>query len=83
MLYAGYIVYRTTGAFVPRKTALRVCLAVALAFGVGFLTPITGRPLTIILATLVAVAYLIVLVLTGELGRAELTLLRTIAGKKP
>jgi len=83
MLYAGYTVRRATGAFVPGKTALRVSLAVALAFALGFIVPITSRPLTIALSVLVAAGYLLVLIVTGELGRAELTLLRTIAGKKP
>lgn len=59
-------------AFVPWKTALRVGAAIALAYVVGGALPTLGKVVTLGAAALVGVAYVGLLVVTGELGREDL-----------
>jgi stage V sporulation protein B len=69
-------------AFVPLKTALRVGLCVVGAFFVGGLMPTFSILLTPVVATGVVLAYLVALVVTGELGKADLALVASIAGRR-
>ena len=82
-LVVGVIAVRkAAGAFVPWKTALRVGLCVAGAFALGGAMPIFSKPLTIVVAAGVGLAYLVVLVVTGELGKEDLALIVSIAGRR-
>ncbi len=82
-LVVGVItVRRAAGAFIPWKTALRVALCIAGAYFVGGHTPIFGKLITPIVAGGVIVAYLIALVVTGEIGKADLALVVSIAARK-
>jgi stage V sporulation protein B len=76
---AAVITFRVTRAFVPIKTALRVLLAVAAAFAMfGYLPGHVGRLSTIALAGAVGVGYLLLLAVTGELGREDIASLRAL-----
>jgi stage V sporulation protein B len=75
-------VRREAGAFVPWKTAVRVGLCVAGAYALGGITPMFSKLLTPIAAGGVVVAYLIVLVVTGELGKDDLALVASIATRR-
>jgi stage V sporulation protein B len=82
-LVVGVIsVRRIAGAFVPLKTALRVGACVAVAFVVGGMTPMFSKLLTPVVATGVVLAYLAALVVTGELGKEDLALVASIAGRR-
>jgi stage V sporulation protein B len=73
-------VRKVAGAFVPLKTALRVGLCVAGAFVLGGVMPMFSKLLTPIVATGVVLAYFVALIGTGELGKADLALIVSIAG---
>jgi stage V sporulation protein B len=82
-LVVGVVAVRKiAGAFVPLKTAVRVGLCVAGAFVVGGMMPTFSKLLTPVIATGVVVAYLVALVGTGELGKADLALIVSIAGRR-
>ena len=69
-------------AFVPWKTALRVGLCIALASFVGRIAPVLPKPVTIVAAAFVGVAYLVALVVLRELGKEDLSLLLSIARRR-
>ena len=72
-LVAGIVaVLRVARAFVPWKTAVRVAGAVALAFAFGPSIPHVGRFAVVLVAAALGVAYVVLLIVTGELGRTDL-----------
>jgi stage V sporulation protein B len=82
-LVVGVVSVRAiAGAFVPWKTAARVGACVAVAFVLGGVTPTFSKVLTPLVAACAVVAYLLALVLTGELGKADLALVASIAGRR-
>jgi stage V sporulation protein B len=82
-LVVGVIaVRRVAGAFVPWKTALRVGLCIAGAFALGGVMPTFSKLLALFVAAGVGIAYLVVLVITGELGKDDLALVVSIAARR-
>jgi stage V sporulation protein B len=75
---AGLMVVRRAGAFVPARTAVRVSVALAACYGAGLVLPRVSRVFAPAAALAVAVAYMGVLVLTGEIGRDDLSMLRSL-----
>ena len=82
LVVAVIMVRRAAGAFIPWKTALRVALCIAGAFALGAHTPMFAKLITPIVAGGVVVLYLIALVVTGELGKADLSLVLSIAARQ-
>jgi stage V sporulation protein B len=79
---AAYLVKKTAGALVPFRTLLRTLISVAVAVAVGRLLPL-GRPLLVVpAAALVGLVYLGGLVVSRELGRADLALLSRVLKKR-
>jgi uncharacterized membrane protein YoaK (UPF0700 family) len=78
---AAVLVRRQAGAFVPPVTAIRVLLALGACYGLGFVVPRVPRVVVPGLALAVACAYVGILVLTGELGRADLAMLGALRPK--
>jgi stage V sporulation protein B len=79
---AGYFLHRRLGAFVPVKTIARVVLAVGVAMAIGRVIPWT-RPLqTLVEAAIVGLAFLGTLVVTRELGKADLASIRSVRAKR-
>ncbi|MCL2447938.1 MAG: lipopolysaccharide biosynthesis protein, partial [Polyangiaceae bacterium] len=76
------IVRSRTGAFIPLATAARVGLAIATCGALGPLLPHVGRLGAPALAFAVAAVYMVVLVVTREIGAPDLALLRALARKK-
>ncbi|MFO0679542.1 MAG: lipopolysaccharide biosynthesis protein [Polyangiaceae bacterium] len=79
---ASFLVRRETGAFVPAKTLARVGLSVAALGLAGTRIPVLGKVTTIVAAGGGALAYLILLVVTGEVGREEVGAVRALVRKK-
>lgn len=73
---------RASGAFVPLKTAARVAGCIAAATAIGFYVPKLSKPMTLVVAPLIALAYLVALVATGELGKKDLSLVAAIVRPK-
>jgi stage V sporulation protein B len=82
LIVAGAIVRARAGAFVPFATGARVGLALAVCTAAGFAMPRFGRLVTPIVALVIAGAYGVMLVVTGEVGPADLALLRAIRSKR-
>ncbi len=81
LMIAGAIVRAHAGAFVPLGTAIRVGLALVACTAMGFVMPRFGRITTPAVALVVAAAYAAMLVITGEIGRADLALVRAVRSK--
>jgi stage V sporulation protein B len=75
---AAALVRAGTGAFVPAATALRVGVALCACLAVGFVTPRFGRFVTPAAAAAVAAGVLATLLLTREIGRSDLAMLRGV-----
>lgn len=78
----GVAVARATGALVRPLSALRVLACFALAAFVGTRLPVGSRALTLASAALVGVVYALALIVTRELGGADLALVRRVVGRK-
>ena len=81
-LSAAFFVYRAAGAVAPPLTLLRVLLGVAVATTLGRVLPHAGKIVTPVYAVLVALAYLLILLVTRELAAADLATLRAVAAKR-
>jgi stage V sporulation protein B len=73
---------RAAGAFIPWKTALRIATCIGAAAAAGRHLPTFGKLLTLVVAPIVAAAYVVALVLMGELGKSDLALLLTVIRPK-
>jgi stage V sporulation protein B len=82
LVVGAVLVKRATGAFVPAGTAIRCLLALAACVAVGLVAPRFGRLLTPIAAAAAGVAYLVVLLVTREIGKRDLGMLRALRGKR-
>ncbi len=76
------ILRRTAGALVSLATPLRVALAMGCAVGVGRYLPFFGRLTGPVLAVPMVVIYLATLIVTRELTRADLSMVRGVLGRK-
>ena len=81
LVVAATLVRSHAGAFVPAATAARVAVAVVACTALGFVMPCFGRLVTPGIALVVAGFYVELLVVTGELGRADVAMLRSIRSK--
>ncbi len=81
LVVAVAVVRRSAGAFVPTGTTLRVAVALAGCVALGFVMPTFGRLVTPVIALVVAAIYGGLLVVTGEVGRTDLAMVRALRGK--
>jgi len=81
-LSAAFFVYRATGTVAPPLTLVRVLLGVGVAVAVGRVLPHAGKIVTPVYAVLVALAYVLILLVTRELAAADLATLRAVATKR-
>jgi stage V sporulation protein B len=81
-LGAALLVYRTAGSVVAPKTLIRVLIALGAAIAVGRAMPSASVVMTLVSVVAVATAYLLVLVTSRELGRADVALVRAVIGRK-
>jgi stage V sporulation protein B len=82
LVVAVVTVRKIAGAFVPLKTALRVGLCVGGAYALGGAMPMFSKLITPVVATGVVLAYLVALVVTGEIGKDDLALVVSIAARR-
>jgi O-antigen/teichoic acid export membrane protein len=81
-LVSGWFVHRRLGAFVPVLTLARVGVAVAAAIAVGQVVPFTNPLATLVEAAVVGVTFVVVLVVTRELGKADLRTIVAVRAKR-
>jgi stage V sporulation protein B len=80
--WAAYLVWKAAGALVPLRTLLRTALSVAVAIVVGRALPV-GAPIHAIpAAALVGLVYLAGMILSRELGKADLAILSRVLKKR-
>jgi stage V sporulation protein B len=73
---------RAAGAFIPWKTALRVATAIGASTLLGLVLPVFSKPVTILVAPAIGAVYVLLLVLTGELGKADVAVVATVLRRK-
>jgi hypothetical protein len=81
-LGAAVLVYRAAGAVTAPKTLIRVLAAVFAAVVVGRFLPATGAVKTVLAAAVVAAVYAGVLVVSQELGRKDLAMIRAVIARR-
>lgn len=75
---SGWVLRRRFGAFLPLASVVRVALATAAALAVGRALPLHGKLMTLVEAVVVGATFLIVLVITRELGRGDLEAIKAV-----
>ncbi len=73
---------RVAGAFIPLKTAVRVGACIAASAVLGLYLPRFGKALTLVVAPAIALAYVVALVVTGEVGKSDLAMVLSIVRPK-
>lgn len=79
---AGYFLWRKLGAFLPVLSLVRVGAAVVAAMAVGRVIPFRTPLMTLVEAAIVGLVYLVVLVATRELGKADLKAIAQVRAKR-
>lgn len=82
MIIGSALVKHAAKGFVPVLTAVRVPLAIGAAMAVGWKMPWMGKALVVPQALAIAVVYVVVLLVTRELGKADLSLLSRVLRRK-
>jgi stage V sporulation protein B len=84
MLIGAVLVKRVAGGFVPVLTAVRVPVAIAGVVAIGWKMPWLGKPAVPLQAIGVSLAYIVALVVLGEIGKADLAVFKRVLsrGKK-
>jgi O-antigen/teichoic acid export membrane protein len=78
----GIVLHRRFGAFVPVLSVVRVAAATAAAMAVGHFLPLHGKVMTLVEAGVVVIVFLVVLVVTRELGARDLEAIKAIRRKR-
>ena len=81
-LSAAFFVYRAAGAVAPPLALVRVLLAIAGATVVGRFLPHAGKIFTPVYALVVAGIYVVILLVTRELGAQDLNTVRAVISKR-
>ena len=79
---AGFYLHRRLGAFLPVASVIRVAIAIAAAMAVGRVIPFRTPLMTLVEAAVVGVTFLVVLVATRELGKADLRQIVQVRAKR-
>jgi hypothetical protein len=82
LVIAGAIVQAQTGAFLALKTIGRVSGALAACVAIGFVMPHFPRLAAPLVAAVMGAGFLAMLVVTGEIGRADLAMVRALGGRR-
>jgi len=76
---SGVVVYRRLGAFTPMLSLVRIAIATVVAVALGRTVHLgSGKLMTLVEAAAVAATFVIVLVVTRELGKGDLQAIRAI-----
>jgi O-antigen/teichoic acid export membrane protein len=79
---SGWLLVRRFRAFVPPLTVVRVLLAVGACMGLGRVVPVRSPILTLAMAGLTGLLFLGILVVTRELGRADLAAVSNVLRRR-
>jgi stage V sporulation protein B len=79
---SGWFLWRKLGAFLPVASVVRVGIAIAVAMVVGRLIPFRSPLMTLVEAAIVGLAYVATLIITRELGRADLSAITAVRARR-
>lgn len=84
-IVGAILLYRAAGAFASPWTLLRVLFAMGMTIALGMVMPWFGKLLVPVEALVLGIGYVVILIVTRELGAADLDVLRRVIGrgKKP
>lgn len=77
-IVSGWVLHRQLGAFLPVASVVRIAIATGCALAVGRVLPLHGKLMTLVEAVVVGVTFLIVLVITRELGKRDLEAIKAV-----
>jgi O-antigen/teichoic acid export membrane protein len=78
----GLVLKKKLGAFLPLLSVVRIVVAAAVALIVGHYLPFHGRLMALVEAATVGVVFLVVLVITRELGTRDLEAIKAVRRKR-
>ena len=78
----GLALRNKLGAFVPIASVVRVAIATAAAIVVGRFLPLHGKLMSLVEAVVVGATFLVVLVVTRELGKRDLEAIKAVRSKR-
>jgi stage V sporulation protein B len=81
-LASGAVLYKKLGAFIPLASLVRIAIATAVALVVGRFLPLHGKLMTLVEACVVGGTFLVVLVITRELGKRDLEAIKAVRKKR-
>ena len=81
-ILTGIVLKRRLGAFLPILSVVRIVLAIAVGLAVGRVLPFHGKLMSLVEAAIVAVVFLVVLVVTRELGTRDLEAIKAVRRKR-
>jgi stage V sporulation protein B len=81
-IVGGVRLRQVAGGFVAPLTVVRALVTLAVCVGVGSRLPWLGKPGTVVEAAAVGVMGLVLLIATGEIGKADLARVKQVAGRK-
>ena len=81
-LIAGVVLHRVAGAFVAPLSFVRVLVALGVAVAAGSRLPWIGKPGVLVEVAAVGALYLVVLIVSGELGQQDLGRIRQVIGRR-
>ena len=79
---AAFQLRKIFGATLPVASLVRIVLATAVAFAVGRVLPLHGKLMTLVEAAVVVAVFLVVLVVTRELGARDLEAIKAVRKKR-
>lgn len=79
----GVLLYRTTGAFLPWRSAVRVGATTAVCIGIGAYLPWHGKPFALLECAGMSLLYFVLLALSREITKADIYAWRTSFRAKP
>ena len=78
----GFMLYKRLGAFLPIISVVRIAIATAAALVVGRVLPLHGKLMTLVEACAVGGTFLVVLIVTRELGKRDLDAIKAVRRKR-
>lgn len=82
LMLGAFLVYRVAGALASSLSALRIALVTAAVAFAGTKIPPHAWPMTLLAACCMGILYVLLLLITGELGRADLVLIKRVIGRR-
>jgi len=81
-IVGGVMLHKKLGAFLPVVSLVRIAIATAVAIAVGRFLPLQGKLMALAEAVVVGVTFLVVLVVTRELGKRDLEAIKAVRKKR-